>query len=264
MFVRNRRPSYRLIRQTLRSQLQFIRRNIGHIQTLSKSRSLTAKQETKLSIIQQVYEQQLKMYEERSHQHADRIVSVSQPDVRPIVRGKAATKTEFGAKIAVSLENGYARIEKLSWDAFNESQTLQSSCERYFERHGYYPERILADKIYRTRDNLNYCSRRGITMNGPKLGRPPKDRALYDEQKRRERLDAGERNAIEGKFGEAKRRYGLNRVMTRKSTSSETTIAMIFLLMNLKKTLRDLFCAFFLQIYKKLHFEAFLQLAFGQ
>ena len=52
-------------------------------------------------------------------------------------------------------------------------------------------------------------------MNGPTLGRPPKDKKLYDEQKRQERAEAGERNAVEGKFGEAKRCYTLNRVMTR-------------------------------------------------
>lgn len=207
LFVQNRRPASRLVRKTLRSQLQYIRCNMRYIQAFSKSRSLTTKRETKLSIVQQVYKQQLKMYEERSHQHADRIVIVSLPHVGCIVRGKVAIKTEFGTKIAISPENGYVQIEQLSWDAFKESQTLQSSRERYFERNDHYHEHILADKIYQTRDNLNYCSTHGITMNGPKLSRPPKDRALHDEQKRQERLDAGERNAIESKYGEDKYRY---------------------------------------------------------
>ena len=200
----------------------------------------------------QVHDQQREMYDLRKHQVPNRIVSISQPHVRPIVRGKRSARVEFGAKVAMSLEGGYARIEKLSWDAFNESQTLQDSCERYRERHGHYPERVLGDKIYRTRENLSYCADRGIKLNGPKLGRPPKDRALYKEQKRQERLDAGERNAIEGKFGEAKRRYGLNRVMTRQADSSETTIAMIVLVMNLKKALRDLFCVFLLRLFQRL------------
>ncbi len=56
-----------------------------------------------------------------------------QPHVRPIVRGKAGRETEFGAKLTASLENGYTRIERLSWEAYNESSDLQSLCERYKE-----------------------------------------------------------------------------------------------------------------------------------
>ena len=48
------------------------------------------------------------MYASRTHGCADRIVSLHQPYVRPIVRGKATAKTEFGAKLTVSLVEGYA------------------------------------------------------------------------------------------------------------------------------------------------------------
>ena len=108
-----------------------------------------------------------------------------------------------------------------------------------------YPERVLADKIYRTRNNLQYCAENGIVLNGSKLSRPPKDRRWYEFQKRIERQEACERNAIEGKFGEAKRRYGLNRVMTRLSDTSESVIHMITIVMNLKKSLRDLLLTLF-------------------
>jgi hypothetical protein len=78
-------------------------------------------------------------------------------------------------------------------------------------------------------------------MNGPKLGRPPRDKALFNEQKRLEKMEAGERNVIEGKLGEAKQRYGLDRVMTRLSDTSESMIHLIVVVMNLKKRLRVLF-----------------------
>ncbi|QQK78136.1 transposase [Salicibibacter cibarius] len=42
---------------------------------------------------------------------------------------------------------------------------------------------------------------------GPKLGCPPKQESKV--QKQIEKQDAAERNAIEGKFGEGKRTYGL-------------------------------------------------------
>ena len=208
LLVRNKRPGYSLIRRTLRAQLQYLRRNLGHIQDLTKTNGLTAKQQYKLDVLTEVYRQQKQMYDNNRHAIEKRIVSVSQPWVRPIVRGKLTAKTEFGAKLALSLENGFDRVENLSWDAFNESQTLIESCKRYRERNGVYPKRILADKIYRNLDNLNFCNQNGIKMYGPKLGRPPKDKSLYEYQKLMERSEAGERNAIEGKFGEAKRRYG--------------------------------------------------------
>ncbi|WP_147385187.1 hypothetical protein [Paenibacillus thiaminolyticus] len=44
--------------------------------------------------------------------------------------------------------NGYAIREHLSWDNYNESQTLQSVVERYRARFGYYPKAVLADPIY--------------------------------------------------------------------------------------------------------------------
>lgn len=245
LLVRNKKPGYRLIRRTLRGQLQYLNRNLGYIRELSRTRPLNASQQTQLDVMTELYRQQKLMYTEKLHKVENRIVSVKQHWVRPIVRGKLTANTEFGAKLALSLENGYARIEKLSWDSFNESQTMIDSCERYRERNGFYPERLLTDKIYRTRKNLNFCAEHGIKMNGPKLGRPPKDRKLYERQKYLERSEAGERNAIEGKFGEAKNRYGLGRVMARLSDTSDTVIHMTILVMNLKKRLRNLFAFFF-------------------
>jgi hypothetical protein len=259
--VRSKKPGYKLIHRTVRAQLQYLRRNLGHIQTLIDSRPLADKQQAKLDVIQAIYDQQKQMFDNREIRVDHRIVSVSQPWVRPIKRGKQTAQTEFGAKLAISLENGYARIEKLAWDSFNETTTLIESCQRYKERNGVYPARILADKIYRTRKNLKFCDDHGIVMNGPKLGRPPKDKLLFAKQKLMERKEAGERNAVEGKFGEAKRRYGLNRVMMRLSDTSNQSIHLTILVMNLKKRLRDLFDLIFhllncLSSARKLHIWA--------
>jgi hypothetical protein len=53
-------------------------------------------------------------------------------------------------------------MEKLSWNLFNESTTQIEFVEQYYARHGVYPEAVLADRIYRTRNNLNYCKTYGI------------------------------------------------------------------------------------------------------
>jgi len=99
-----------------------------------------------------------------------RIVSISKPNVRVIVRGKAMGKYEFGAKLSVSLVDGLAEVDRLSWEAYNECQDLKGQIGAYRKRYGYYPEVVCADKIYRTRENLRYCQQYGIRLSGPKLG----------------------------------------------------------------------------------------------
>lgn len=98
-----------------------------------------------------------------------------EPHVRPIVRGKARANVEFGAKLAISVVDGFAYMKKLSWDNFNEGMTLKESVGGYSLRHSCYPESVHVDAIYRTRENIRYCQERGIRISSPRLGRPPKE-----------------------------------------------------------------------------------------
>jgi len=114
------------------------------------------------------------MYRGKVHRVSDRIVRISQPHVRPIIRGKAGAKVEFGAKISVSLIDGLSFVDRISWDAYNESGDLKNQIKRYRKRFGHYPESFHADKIYLTRENRRYCKDKGIRLSGPALGRPKK------------------------------------------------------------------------------------------
>lgn len=240
-YARNRRPSLKLLRKSLRKQLGYVARNLGYLGGVKDC--LSEKDQECLKVIELVYAQQREMYEQGTKRVDDRIVSLHQPWVRPIVRGKAKAPVEFGAKIAVSLVDGYLSMERLSWDAFHEGTTFQASVERYREHTGVYPQRVLTDKAYRTRENLQYCKERGIRMSGPKLGRPPKDKTLYRQQLLEERMESGERSAVESAFGVGKRRYGLNLVMERLKETSEVAIHTCILTMNLWKRLRELLFA---------------------
>ena len=94
----------------------------------------------------------------------------------------------------------------------------------------------------KNRDNLRYCKERGIRLSGPRLGRPPK---VKDPQTRKqEYIDAKERNAVEGKLGEGMRRYGLGLIMACLQETSETVIALQFLVINLERRVCSLFCKF--------------------
>lgn len=248
---KNRKPRSREIRKAIRKQLGYVARDLKIVATLfgKYPLGLSRRQQQDLITIQKLFDQQKSMYDNRVHTIEERIVSISQPHVRPIVRGKKTAATEFGAKVAISVVNGFAWIEKLSWDAFNEGKTLIESVETYMKRTGYYPESVIADKIYRNRENLQYCKAHGIRLNGPRLGRPPEDKKERLEERRLEKQEAGIRNAVEGKFGEGKRCYGLGRIMARLKETSETVIGLQFVIMNLSKRLRDLLRLFLEAIF---------------
>jgi transposase, IS5 family len=177
-------------------------------------------------VIQTLYDQQAKMYQEKSHSVEHRLVSIHQPHVRPIVRGKTNANVEFGAKIQVSLMQGFAFLEDLSWEAFNEGTRLLKTVEQYKARLGYYPKEVLVDKIYCTRENRKKIQELGISLVAKPLGRP---KAMKNH------IRPGERNPIEGKFGQAKTAYGMNRIKARLQQTSESWIATIIMVLNLVK-----------------------------
>ena len=163
------------IRKAIKKQLQYIRRDLGYIANLLENNGVVLSESDAhlLDILETVYSQQQYMFVSNTHHVENRIVSISQPYIRPIVRGKAKSPVEFGAKLDLSVdETGMCRIEKLSFDAYNESTVLETAIESYKKRTGHYPERVLADQIYRNRDNIAFCSGLGIRLSGKRLGRP--------------------------------------------------------------------------------------------
>ena len=249
---KSKKRSAKAIRSAVRKQLQYIRRDIGYIaEMVQNGTKLSSKQADRLNIVTTVYEQQRIMFESGTHSIPRRIVSLTQPWVRPIVRGKAHANTEFGAKLHISLVDGYARIERLDFEPFNESEDLWRAVARYRERYGCYPERILADKIYRNRRTLAFCKEHGIRLSGPALGKPPKNPTLSRQAKKQEYQDSCDRNAVEGIFGTAKTAYGLGRIMAHLQETAVCVIGVALLLLNLSRSLRPtlaLFCFLFVVV----------------
>ncbi len=253
--AKQRNPRKKTIRKAIRKQLNFVRRDLKHVEALAAQGGLGAlsrKQYRDLLVIQELYRQQLSMYKDKRHSTEHRIVSIGQPHVRPIVRGKSNARVEFGAKLSVSVVDGFSFLDVLQWDAYHEGSLLKDSVAAYHRRFGVYPEAVLADQIYRTLENRQYCKGLGIRLSGPKLGRPSKDEQENRVQKQIEYRDAVERNAIEGKFGEGKRAYGLDLIQARLPQTSETVIALQFLIMNLEKILRDTFWPIYRQLIHRL------------
>jgi len=227
--AQKKRKTHKEIRSTIRKQLGYLHRNLRSIEGILDSLNqipLNKQQYKYWLVIQQLYGQQKFMFDTKKKSVEHRIVSIHQPHVRPIVRGKTNAKVEFGSKINMALVDGFSFLDDMSWEAYNEGTRLKDCVEKYRQRFGHYPENVLADKIYCTRENRRYLKEKDINLKAKPLGRPSKQ-ALSNQ------VSPGERNPIEGKFGQAKTAYGLNRVRARLANTSESWIATIILVLNL-------------------------------
>jgi transposase, IS5 family len=224
-------------RTSLRIQLQYIRRNIETIDSRVESGvyAFSEDQMTEFSTCKEIFRQQTHLWETKAKHIDDRIVSLHQPHIRCIVRGKAGAPYEFGPKVALSKVNGFVHIDEISFDNFNEGQTLPSIVHRYKELHGVYPISVRADKIYQTRENKKFCAGLGIRLSGKPLGRPKNEPDPTSEELRKE--DFVKRLEVEGVIGVLKNKYGLDTIMTKLPESQKASIGLVFFAMNLHQVL---------------------------
>ena len=114
---------------------------------------------------------------------------------------------------------------------------LREMAERFRAREGHYPSRILADKIYRNRENLSYCKAQGIRLSSPALGRPKKGETRDRAQDYR---DECKRVEVERRFSLAKRKCGMGLVTAKLRETVAHVIAMSVLVLNLCRIQRAL------------------------
>jgi IS5 family transposase len=102
----------------------------------------------KLLVVSELVRQQTILYHGDSRSIPDRIVSLSQAHIRPIVHGKARWNIEFWAKISISVTGeGFTSLDRLSFDPYNEGEDLKAQARAYRRRYGRYPRVICADQI---------------------------------------------------------------------------------------------------------------------
>lgn len=236
-FAKKRKYTQSQLRASIRQQLQYIRRNLESISTQIENGASMADirgdLQKKLQTIKELYRQQKFMFENRTHKVEDRIVSISQPYLRPIVRGKANAPVEFGAKVATARIGGFTFVIHLDYENFSEAKYLEESAEEYNRIFGFYPAVIIGDRLYGTRENRNYCKSKGIRLSGPKLGR--KTTEIKEAERERNYRDSCKRNAIEGDYGTGKRRYGLDKIMAKLDDTTFTSISFGFFVKNMER-----------------------------
>jgi hypothetical protein len=108
--------------------------------------------------------------------------------------------------------------------------------DHYFDLHGHYPDEVLADTLYRNRENLKLCKDLGIRICGPKLGRHPKH--VNTEQRRKDTDAENRRGAIERRFAFMKGSLGLDLVNTRTAESLAVKIDEAIVLSNVLALMR--------------------------
>jgi IS5 family transposase len=259
-FAKKKNKPFKQIRKARKQQLQFLKRNLKRLDEVieyvqQQTNSLRLPFEHRdlrlLCAIRLMYAQQLQMHNENTNRVDDRIVSIYQPYVRPVMRGKAKHKVEFGSKNGISLQHGYALLEKLSWDAYNECNDLQPAATNYKRMHGHYPEWIVADSIYHTRANKTFCQDNHIKLIGKQLSKRAMSKMTPKERKEyRQRHNS--RNHVEGKFGQGKNGYELNEIKAKYANTSASWVAAVYFVMNILVFAGSSFLSFFYWMFNAL------------
>ena len=187
---------------------------------------LTVREKSDLEIITRMYRQQKNHFRNNDSRESipNRIVSLSKPHLRPIVRGKEEKSVEFGAKVNNILVDGISFIEKLSFNAFNEGTRLVHCLKMHKRLFGVEAKKVGGDTGYAGTENRDYCKANGIQTSFVKRGRPFGEKKKEKDLVRKE-LARVRATAMEGSFGTQKEHYDLRRV---KARTKRTEILYIF------------------------------------
>jgi hypothetical protein len=223
-YQKTKKKTKRAEKKLIKKLLKFLLRLLGlHKQIVAdKNVSLSIKQKAGLLTITKVYGQQhSKAYGEVA-KIKDRIVSLSKPYIRPIVRGKETKSVEFGAKVNKLQIDGISFIEHFSYDAFNEGTRLQKCIALHRQLFGKCSHHS-ADKIYATNANRTYCSAGTIVTNFIPKGRQ-KEHLVEQSKVMRAALDKERGTRLEGSFGNEKNHYLLQKVNARNAITEKCWI----------------------------------------
>jgi hypothetical protein len=229
-YVKQRKHSKSQQRKIIRRLIRLLGKILQEIRKTCRDHDdmedvLTTKEKNVMEIITKVYRQQKTHFENDNPRESipDRIVSISKPYVRPIVRGKEVKNVEFGAKCNNILVDGISFIEKLSFNAFNEGTRLEHCIKMHKRLFKVDSKKIGGDTGYAGTANRNLCKEMGIQTSFVNRGRPSAEKTEKDYV--RQELARVRATAMEGSFGTQKEHYAMRRIKARKK---KTEILYIF------------------------------------
>lgn len=227
VYRKQRRHNQKKTRKMIKRLLALLGKILGEIH-----RQIRVHADTKLLSDKElsILETATKAYRQQKNHHADdnarksipnRIVSVSKPYVRPIVRGKEIKTVEFGAKCNNIQIDGISFIEKLSFNAFNEGARLKHCVTLAEKLTGVPVKNIGGDQGYSGNANRSFCSEREIETSFSQKGRKSKNEIKSVLKQELARVRA---TAMEGAFGTQKEHYGLKKVMAKVKSTEKLLI----------------------------------------
>ena len=228
-YVKQRKHSKSQQRKLTRRLIHLLGKILKEIRKMIRGHDdggvLSVRELSVLDIITKVYRQQKNHFNSNNPRESipDRIVSVSKPYVRPIVRGKEVKNVEFGAKCNNILVDGISFIEKLSFNAFSEGTRLEHCIKMHKRLFKVDAKKIGGDTGYAGTSNRDLCKERGIQTSFVKRGRPSAERKEKDFV--RQELARVRATVMEGSFGTQKEHYAMRRIKARKK---KTEILYIF------------------------------------
>ena len=228
-YMKQRKHSKSQQRKLTRRLIKLLAKILEEIRKMMREHDdedqLTLREKSTLDIITKVYRQQKNHFNSNDPRESipDRIVSISKPYVRPIVRGKEVKNVEFGAKCNNILIDGISFIEKLSFNAFNEGTRLEHCIKMHKRLFKVDAKKIGGDTGYAGTANRNLCKELGIQTSFVKRGRPTTEK--NDKDYVRQELARVRATAMEGSFGTQKEHYDMRRIKARKK---KTEILYIF------------------------------------
>ncbi|WP_460686883.1 transposase, partial [Niabella aquatica] len=223
-YQKTKKKSKKAEKKLLKKLLKFLVRLLQLTEQLCsvKGTKPSHKQSAQMRTILKVYEQQHAKVYGHVEQIKDRIVSLSKPYIRPIVRGKEIKAVEFGAKVNKLQVDGISFMEHFSYNAFNEGTRLQQCIHLHRKLFGKCTHHS-ADKIYATNTNRTYCRQNKITTNFAPKG---KQKTAHLEQKKTMRalLNKERATRLEGSFGNEKNHYQLQKINARNAITEKCWI----------------------------------------
>lgn len=224
-YQKSRKNPFKKTVKRRKALLNILKRGINQYQNLLNQTAgdgLSRKVAERLKTIKTVYLQQEYLLKNKTTKIADRILSLSQPHIRPIVRGKENKPVEFGIKVHMAQVDGINLVEHYSFDAFNETTRLKISILKHEKQFGKISH-LAADGIYPTNKNRKHCSKKGIQTNFVRKGGGKDDKAT---KQIKALLNKERSTRLEGSFGTEKEHYLLKKIKAK--TPATQIIWMMF------------------------------------
>jgi IS5 family transposase len=166
----------------------------------------------------------------------DRLVSLADPDARPIRKGKPRTLTQFGyTALLAEDERGLVADHHLQRGNPPDAPQLVGAVCRVLAVTGRVPATVVADRGFGTAANDAALAELGVARVGlQRTGRPsPARREL--EQTRRFRRLRNWRVGIEARISQLKRGFGLRRTRLRRLPGAQTWVGLGIFAYNLQR-----------------------------